>query len=177
MWRIEPPGASDITINFLDFNTEADKDLVKIYDAGSNQLLATYSGTYDPGNLPDPVISPSGKMMVTFSSNMTITRSGWRAYYTSNGVGTNEIDATESINIYPNPVKDFLLVELNLPVSQNIDLNIYDIKGALITREMIGYKGGRQIEQINISGFDKGIYTVKVICYAEVYLRKVVKVN
>ncbi len=42
---------------------------------------------------------------------------------------------------------------------------------------MIGYKGGRKIEKINISGFDNGIYTLKVISNEEVYLRKVVKVN
>ncbi len=178
MWNIQPPGASEVTIHFLDFDTESGKDLVKIYDAASSQLLATYSGTYETGNLPNPVTSNSGKMFITFSSNMTVTKPGWSAFYTSNGVGINKHDHVfNELNIYPNPVKDFLLVELNLPVSQNVDLNIYDIKGALITREMIGYKGGRQIEQINISGFDKGIYTVKVICNAEVYLRKVVKVN
>jgi hypothetical protein len=178
MWNIQPPGASEVTINFLDFDTESGKDLVKIYDAASSQLLATYSGTYETGNLPNPVTSNSGKMFITFSSNMTVTKPGWSAFYTSNGVGINKPDHVfYELKIYPNPVKDFLLVELNLPVSQNVDLNIYDIKGALITREMIGYKGGRQIEQINISGFDKGIYTVKVICNAEVYLRKVVKVN
>ncbi|MBM3436972.1 MAG: hypothetical protein FJY07_12235, partial [Bacteroidetes bacterium] len=69
MWKIQPAWASDLTITFTEFNTEANTDLVKIYDASNNQLLATYSGEYTSGNMPDPITIPSGKLFMTFQSD------------------------------------------------------------------------------------------------------------
>jgi hypothetical protein len=177
MWRIEPPGATDVTINFLEFDTETDKDLVKIYNAGNNQLLATYSGTFTPAELPDPITSPSGKMMITFSSNMTVTRDGWSAYYTSNGVGTTEVNAMYNFIAYPNPADDFIFLEVNLPQSQNVEVRIYDINGKSISLNTIRYNGVKSIEKIDISQIENGIYTLKVMSSNQVYFQKIVKVN
>ena len=66
---------------------------------------------------------------------------------------------------------------MNFHESENVEVNIYDIKGSVITREIISYNGSRKIEKINISEFENGIYTLKVISNEEVYSRKVVKVN
>jgi hypothetical protein len=178
MWRIEPPGATEVTINFLDFDTEESKDLVKIYDAGSNQLLATYSGTYDPDELPGPVTSPSGKMMVTFSTNMTVTKGGWTAWYYANVVGYSETDPIfEELKVYPNPVKDYLFFGLNLSESQNVDVLIYDIKGGLIFKDRLVYTDGKKTEKIDFSGYSQGVYTIRIIGKEQVYVFKVVKTN
>ncbi|RLD53537.1 MAG: hypothetical protein DRJ05_16285, partial [Bacteroidetes bacterium] len=52
MWKIEPQFATGITFEFTQFHTEEDVDEVNVYDAGNNQLLATYSGEYTSGNMP-----------------------------------------------------------------------------------------------------------------------------
>ena len=177
MWNIQPPGASDVTVNFLDFDTEENKDLVKIYNAGNSQLLATYSGTYEPGDLPDPITSPSGKMLVTFSSNLTVTKSGWSAFYTSNGVGVNSPYISEAINIYPNPFQNELFFEMNFDVTQDVIIEVYNIEGKLVQRTNTGYFDGRKVEPVNMQGFGNGMYTVKIISRNSVYQQKVVKLN
>jgi hypothetical protein len=178
MWNIQPAGATEVTINFIEFDTETLKDIVKIYDAGSNQLLASYSGEYEPGYFPDPVTSPSGKMFVTFSSNSTVTKQGWSANYVSNAVGINDlVHQIETINVYPNPVKDFLSVKINLKEKQNVELDVYDIKGKLIDSELKSYPVGTKVEKIDISDFDNGIYTLRVLCKEEVFLQKIVIMN
>ena len=66
MWNIQPEGTVEVTLYFTQFETEAERDKVKIYDAVSNELLETYSGIYEAGDLPEPVTSESGKMLIAF---------------------------------------------------------------------------------------------------------------
>jgi hypothetical protein len=174
MWNIQPPGASELTINFLDFDTEENKDLVKIYNAGNSQLLATYSGIYEPDNLPEPVTSPSGKMMVTFSSNMTVNKQGWTAYYTINGVGINEDDNEEELIIYPNPAKDIIYIELNLTAIRNVELYLSDIKGTIVYSDYIRNLMGKEVTSVDVASFNKGIYFIKIVSENKVYFRKIV---
>ncbi len=64
MWKVHPEWASDLTLSFTEFDTEEDKDVLKIYDGSNNQLLATYSGEYTAGNMPDPITIPSGNLFL-----------------------------------------------------------------------------------------------------------------
>lgn len=81
-WFISPPCATSITLSFSEFNTEQDYDGVIIYDdfSGSNQL-AVLTGT----NLPTPVTSNTGKMLVVFISDYSTSMQGFSASYTSTG--------------------------------------------------------------------------------------------
>ena len=136
MWNITPEAAITITLNFTEFNTEEDKDLVKIYNAANNQLLATYSGNYSPSNLPEPVTSPSGKMFVTFCSNNYITAPGWEAYYT---ISTTDIDNKNNVlydlNIFPNPANNLLYLSFSTNETQSLTLKLISIKGKTIYTE------------------------------------------
>lgn len=177
MWNIQPPGASDVTINFLNFNTEENKDLVKIYNAANSQLLATYSGAYEPDELPDPITSPSGKMLVTFLTNLTVTKSGWSAYYTSNGVGISNPSITEAINIYPNPFQNELFFEMNFDTPQSVVIEVYNIEGKLVQKTDTGHFEGEKVGFMNMQGLGNGIFTVKIIGRNSVYQQKLVKIK
>lgn len=78
---IQPVGADFITLSFIEFDIEANYDYVRIYDGPSisDPLLATLTGT----SLPDPITSSGGSMLVHFTSDYSVTRSGWSAEYTS----------------------------------------------------------------------------------------------
>ncbi len=61
MWTIQPKWANKTTISFNYFDTEDGKDLLKVYDLQSQQLLASLSGN----TIPDPITSNSGKFILS----------------------------------------------------------------------------------------------------------------
>jgi Zn-dependent metalloprotease len=82
-WVISPAGATQVSINFTEFDTEANNDKVYVYDGADDTapLLATWWGNTLP-----PTITTSagtGAMCIKFISNSNITASGWTANYTS----------------------------------------------------------------------------------------------
>lgn len=82
-WVIAPAGATQISINFSAFDTEATYDIVTVYDGpdDSYPVLANWWGNTLP-----PTISTTagvGAMCVKFTSDASDTFSGWSVNYTS----------------------------------------------------------------------------------------------
>ncbi len=110
-WIIDPGITDSLTLFFNYFDTEEDNDVLKIYDGVSQELIAEISGYYeDP---PEPVTSPSGKMMLAFLSNNSIRAQGWEAWYDINtGLKENTLDF--DFLIIPNPVTSDVKISFNL---------------------------------------------------------------
>ncbi|MFK7799273.1 MAG: CUB domain-containing protein, partial [Aureispira sp.] len=81
-WLIQPANGYTITLNFSQFNTENSFDFVRVYDGNSN--AATLLGTFDGTSIPSSITSSGGAMLVEFTSDGSVTRSGWAANYTTN---------------------------------------------------------------------------------------------
>ncbi|HIA07157.1 MAG TPA: T9SS type A sorting domain-containing protein, partial [Flavobacteriales bacterium] len=84
-WLIQPSGAASITLDFTAFDTETTYDKVKVYDGPttSSNILGTFSGT----SLPTTVTSTGGDMLLHFTSDGSIVKTGWDATYTSSTTG------------------------------------------------------------------------------------------
>jgi len=82
-WVIAPTGATQITLNFTEFNTEADYDIVTVYDGPDDTypVLATWWGN----TLPTTITTTDGvgAMCVKFTSDTLENFSGWSANYTA----------------------------------------------------------------------------------------------
>jgi hypothetical protein len=80
-WLINPSTGTDVVLTFSEFNTELNNDVVKIYNGSttSSPLIATISGNNNPGM----IIANSGQMLITFTTNGSITKSGWKASWTN----------------------------------------------------------------------------------------------
>ena len=128
LWRIMPEGASSVTLYFSEFNTEEGLDVLQIFDLGSTQLLAEYSGFYGP-EVPEPVTSPSGMMFLSFSTNSTVTAPGWTAWYESNLVGVEEFSDYGQSKLYPNPTNGEIFVTFLEDKGPLMDLFITDLFG------------------------------------------------
>ena len=81
-WLIAPPNASNITLTFNQFNTEANNDVVNVYNGSTtaSPLLGSFSGS----TLPAAISSTAGTMLVTFKSNASTVSDGFLASYSSN---------------------------------------------------------------------------------------------
>lgn len=85
-WVIAPAGATQITLNFTSFATEANYDTVFVYD-GPNDNYPILMKWW--GNTIPPTVSTSagtGAMCVKFKTDATNTAAGWSATY--NSIGT-----------------------------------------------------------------------------------------
>lgn len=85
-WVIAPPGATQISLNFTSFDTEASYDSVIVYDGPDTtySVLATWWGNTLPSTIS--TTSGTGAMTIQFISDGTIADSGWAASYTSSGI-------------------------------------------------------------------------------------------
>ena len=73
------------------------------------------------------------------------------------------------MKIYPNPVKNTINIE-NSQLGESL-LSVYNINGQKLLNQQIG--SGKT--QIDMSGFAKGVYTVKLLNNNKVEIRKIVK--
>ncbi|HCN84785.1 MAG TPA: hypothetical protein DIT07_14380 [Sphingobacteriaceae bacterium] len=86
-WLIQPPQATSVTLSFVAFDLEQPDpegtiyDAVEIYD-GTN-TSAPLLGRYTGNTLPASVTSTGGSIYVKFYSDISNTKAGWSAYYTS----------------------------------------------------------------------------------------------
>jgi len=73
-----------------------------------------------------------------------------------------------TINIYPNPSDDIINIEIENP--NNAIIEIYNVNGTLIFSKAIHSES----EKIDISGFLRGVYLVKVKQDSTVSVEKVI---
>jgi hypothetical protein len=163
MWKIQPAWASDITLTFTEFDTEAGTDVVKIYDASNNQLLATYSGAYTPGNMPAPITIPSGKLFMTFQTNGAINRPGWVAEWEIANTSVEEqVAGFDQLNVYPNPAENLLNISFHAVENQSLAVRMISATGTLVYAESANDFSGYYVNTLDLSNFSKGVYFLRL---------------
>jgi hypothetical protein len=160
-WNIQPPDATSITINFTNFNTEANKDVVQIYNLVNSTKVGEYSGDHTATPL-DPVTVTSGKAKIIWSSNNRIRGEGWDASY-SITVGTNDQKAFEDLSIFPNPTDGMLNIKFTMNEIQSVRIEILSLKGETIYSQNLGNFKGTFDKQVDLSSLAKGIYILRLI--------------
>jgi hypothetical protein len=162
MWQIIPPQAQSVTLTFSDFNTESNLDIVRIYDFESEELLATYSGSFPATSLPAPVTSYSGKMFITFSSNNSTTLEGWKASYTSVLTGLNtQQDHGNQFYVYPNPATDKISIQSPVNESGEIQIKLISLTGLTLIAESISIGLANEIHELSVADLPRGIYLLQ----------------
>lgn len=78
-------------------------------------------------------------------------------------------DEGTGVRVYPIPAKSRLFIELD-ELATNASMQIFDVSGKLITKEPIKNK----VTEMNIEGFRKSIYFIKIYNGTENYCREVV---
>jgi PKD repeat protein len=80
---------------------------------------------------------------------------------TSTGIKTNISDA--AIKLYPNPVTDNLILQVNTNTGNTITYSLYDVYGKVIVNQKTKLVSGENQFQINTSELSAGVYFVRIV--------------
>jgi len=175
MWRIEPPQATSVTLNFTAFDTEASFDRVRVYDVVTQELLADYSGTYPSASLPAPVTSYSGKIFIAFSTNASITGTGWEANYNAVTTGIESNQGSEELfSVTPNPAKDMLTVRFSADKEGASEVNLLSLSGVTMLSVSLDKEDFETGFPIDISRIPDGVYLLQITGNTGTEIKKIV---
>ena len=161
-WNISNTTGDTLTLYFRAFDTEPDKDILRIYDPLTMDTLAILSGHYDSLNPPPPVVSPSGRMMILFLTNKSVTGKGWNVFYPKSTTGIKTEDEITDLSVFPNPAKDYIIIQFTGTRTTVLNLSVSTIDGEIIHSENLKTRSGKNKHQINLGGCSSGIYFLKV---------------
>lgn len=80
-----------------------------------------------------------------------------------------------SLNLYPNPTKDQLLVSVSGSANQVAAFEIINIDGKVVLRDETRYNGAAQSKRVDVSDLSKGVYMVRMTTENGVYTQKFIK--
>ena len=148
-WKIRPENTSNFTFEFLELDTEEEKDFVKILRNG--RTYAEFSGN----TLPEPISFDGENASIIFSSDSKGRAGGFKLAYSVGEPSGNRKISNDLIAIYPNPATTEVRIEGN-----NLShLSLYDITGRCVTETEIS----SDIHTIDTSNLASGTYIIKVI--------------
>ena len=154
------PTSQFITFNFTMFDVEhhinCEYDYLSIYDGENTSapLIGTYCGINSPGFITGEN-NASGAITFKFHSDANSGGHGWIANIACD-IHQNIDEINEDLfSIYPNPAKDFIIIESNN--MRLIEVNIFDISSKLVYSS--SFKSRIKIDLLDL---EKGIYIVKM---------------
>ncbi|NSW45830.1 MAG: C10 family peptidase [Bacteroidales bacterium] len=152
-WLIKPRGASQIKLNFTNFNTETNYDVLSIYDGETDQ--APLIGSFSGNQLPSEILSTGNALFLTFNTNDTIQGQGWELYYTSIFVGIEPINLENQFQLFPNPVNNYLTITSKS--NENYTIHIYNVLG-----EKVYSQTTKNDLLINTASLNNGLYLIEI---------------
>ncbi|MCG2612079.1 N-acetylmuramoyl-L-alanine amidase [Flavobacterium sp. SM15] len=87
----------------------------------------------------------------------------------------NNPDEETKIQIYPNPTDSFFVLEATNLKNKQFEFVIFDSNGRLVKASKYNLEVNNFKQQIDISSFSTGIYTIKMIIDNEEHFKKIVK--
>lgn len=88
-----------------------------------------------------------------------------------------EIKTIASVELYPNPTKDYLNIELVSKENVEVAIHIYNIQGQRIQSEIKDLTSGNQAIQVNVNDLDNGSYILNLEFNGERHVESFVKVE
>jgi hypothetical protein len=168
-WVINPPNTASISLSFSDFSIAAD-DYIKVYDQIANVEVANYTGTTAPATQ----VYNSSKIMVLLKTNSYTNAPGFSCSYNSTALGVGENAISGSLEIYPNPTTASLNVNFISVSNADASIDIITLTGEKVYSMMQQANNGTFRSVIDVSGFAKGVYFVRIGTNDESVIRKIV---
>jgi len=156
LFRIKPPYANKITINFNYFDTEGGSGVLKVFDG--NTQIAELSGS----ELPDPIEATSGTVLLTWGTNAYDNHQGWEVYYEVDNVGIQEGISVENLEVYPNPASDQIHVSFDVEDNEELVIHLINLTGQRVYTEHYNSFSGVYQKDISVGNLPAGVYFLEI---------------
>lgn len=103
----------------------------------------------------------AGVWVATTPSITVTTPGGAKSMPIDNFMSGNNVVPTD-LRVYPNPASDYTNLSFRLEEGTDVQVNIFDIRGALVKSERLNNMRGETTLRIDLGGFSKGLYIVRV---------------
>ncbi|MGG7035857.1 MAG: T9SS type A sorting domain-containing protein [Flavobacterium sp.] len=101
----------------------------------------------------------------TYLLDMTINR--------TQTLGVDETTFSNLIKVYPNPTKDFVIIDLNELSDEVNSINILNIQGQQISSVKI--TGNEKSSKLSLQGLSDGVYFIQIQSAQEILTKKIIK--
>ena len=88
--------------------------------------------------------------------------------------GINDLLSDHSVNVYPNPAKTDLFIEINAQKQTEIEINVLNLLGQAVISEQFDLDQGMNNKMINLHELEGGLYIIQMISGNESYMKKIV---
>jgi hypothetical protein len=173
-WKLMPENGQPLTVYFHSFDTEPDKDILKIYDLSNSTLLATLSGHYESGSLPDSVTCESGQMYVIFTTNGSVTSNGWELYYPKSTLGIGDPASARNLRVFPVPASGSLQITFTSAERNPALLSLCNMQGAEVLHTALKVSQGFNSIALPLGGIAPGVYALSITVGETIITRKVI---
>lgn len=68
----------------------------------------------------------------------------------------------EKIKVYPNPASGLLNISFNASEMQNVQLDLISLRGTTVYSESLNHVQGQVDKKLDVSGFAKGVYVLRI---------------
>jgi len=167
-YTIDHPEAVRINLDFTEFSTEADKDILQVYNR-SMDLIGEFSGK----QIPEMISEETDRLTLVWLTSSTIQDKGWTANYWIDGVGVEE-NTSDNFIVYPNPSDGLLNIQFDFDQLNNPEIRLLSINGKLIFQEVLNGTTGFHKSTIDVSNQPKGIYILSIVADNKKVDKKVV---
>src|SRR5688572_24071839 len=72
-------------------------------------------------------------------------------------------NANFTLSVYPNPVNDLLNINIKVPNSNSLRLQVTDALGHTLYNKMVNISSGNNLHQINVRSWNQGAYLIKIM--------------
>ncbi len=178
-----PSWLGNVTNSFL-FQKNINSNDIAFTIVRSNQTNVNGSGQIGTLTIPiDITAIPNSDLALYFSDLKMIMNDGSEItdYNVINDtlkiVSPNDVTSiysSNNIELYPNPVNDYLTVKLNAMTTETISVSIADMLGNIVLQKEIKLNGEKEFK-LNTAMLSKGTYSLQLISSAESYSAKLTK--
>ena len=127
-------------------------------------LFNNYQSEYVRGIRGVTATNDYGLILDVNSRNNDITSNAWLLKYSPYGNGYEslndiEINNQSLVNVYPNPAKDFINVDIEATNFKQSEIELFDMQGKFVKKAKLNAKQGNRID---VSNLNSGAYTYNV---------------
>ena len=169
VFSLSHPEAVKYHLDFTEFATEENHDILNVYNGETASLIGEYSG-YE---IPDPIEVESSTILLMWTTNSTIREDGWSLNYSVDGVSVEET-AFENLNIFPNPTNGLLNINFYAEKQGLINVKLISISGQVIFNDILTSSNGSYKGLYDLNNQPKGVYLLSIISDAEKIDRKII---